>query len=97
MGVSVAARWRRLLKKIPIPVGRRSLAARRRRRATETGYPGARAGSAAETRKVEITESSASSSMQGWRINPGSDLEFALGQRRLLISRLKEKLHIVES
>lgn len=45
-------------------------------RAKETGYPGARAGSAAETRKVEITESGANNLKPSWKISRESDLEF---------------------
>lgn len=88
-GVS-ATRWRRL-KTIRFPVVWGWRAAKRHHRARMTGCPGARASSAAETRKVEITESSANSSRRGWRTSPESDSESELGPIHQQISLLEKR------
>lgn len=55
-----------------------------------TGYPGARAGSAEETRKVEITESEASNLMPDWMRCPEFDSVFVLVRILRLISHLEK-------
>lgn len=89
-GVSAAARWRHL-KKTPTLVEWKLSVVKRHRHAKETGFPDARANSAVETRKVEITESLASNSKQGWRISLEFDWGSVQGQKLQRISHLNEK------